>query len=74
VPEVEGLVESDARARLEAQGLSVQVRDRSVSDPEDEGTVLSQRPAPGRRLPRGRTVVIYVGRAESDVGAPAPQL
>jgi beta-lactam-binding protein with PASTA domain/tRNA A-37 threonylcarbamoyl transferase component Bud32 len=75
VPEVEGLVESDARARLEAQGLSVQVRDRSVGDPEDEGMVLSQRPAAGRRLVRGRTVVIYVGRAEDGGGpAPAPQL
>jgi len=71
VPLVEGLVESDARARLEAQGLSVQVRDRAVSDPEDEGTVLSQRPGSGRRLARGRTVVIYVGRAGGD---PAPQL
>jgi len=75
VPLVEGLVESDARARLEAQGLSVQVRDRAVSDPEDEGTVLSQRPGSGRRLARGRTVVIYVGRADGDAGGdPAPQL
>jgi beta-lactam-binding protein with PASTA domain/predicted Ser/Thr protein kinase len=64
VPDVSGLSESDARAAVEGAGLSIQVRDRAVSSQDDDGVVLQQRPASGRRLARGRTVVVYVGRAD----------
>ncbi|MEJ7718054.1 MAG: PASTA domain-containing protein [Thermoleophilaceae bacterium] len=59
VPDVVGLSEDAARTALTRAGLSVQVRGTSDTITEP-GLVDRQRPAPGRSLDIGRTVVIYV--------------
>ncbi len=58
VPNVVGKAEEEARAELEGMGFSVIAQYRFSERPP--GVVLDQNPAPGQRLPRGSTVVIYV--------------
>ena len=64
VPDVEGLTEREALGTLRSQGLVPAVRERDTDVEEEDGTVLVQRPGPGTELPRGKTVVIVVGRFE----------
>ena len=64
VPNVEGDDEAEAIATLEAAGFEVDVREEAAP-PEQEGTVIRQRPSGGRH-PRGSTVTIWVGVAEEE--------
>ena len=59
LPDVTGMSAADARAVLEASGLSVEQRDT----PADEGlgTVLDTDPDAGVRVRRGTTVIVHVG-------------
>ena len=61
VPRVIGLREGEARARLEAEGFTVQV-ERRHSDDEDEpaGTVIDTDPEPGTDHPTDEPVTIVV--------------
>jgi eukaryotic-like serine/threonine-protein kinase len=68
VPNVVGLPPDEAAGELRAEGLDVVKRERAVSDPGQEGTVIDQRPRAGADVDRGRAVVIVVGRLEQ----PAP--
>jgi eukaryotic-like serine/threonine-protein kinase len=68
IPNVRGETEEAARAELEAEGFEVEVREESAA-PEDEGLVVRQQPASGKR-PKGSTVVIYVGVAEEEEPPP----
>jgi eukaryotic-like serine/threonine-protein kinase len=68
VPPVEGLNEQNARSQLEAAGLSVSVSEQDVSNPGQDGRVLSQSPAANQRVNRGDTVNIVVGRLQSTPG------
>ena len=69
IPDVTGLSPGAAAARLRGLGLRPVERERSVTEPDEDGVVLDQRPAPGSEVERGRTVVIVVGAfAEPDAG------
>ena len=62
VPAVEGRQESEAAAALSSAGLEVNIQERTVETPSEDGVVLSQNPAAGRKVDRGRRVTIVVGR------------
>jgi eukaryotic-like serine/threonine-protein kinase len=64
VPEVTGLDEANARATLENAGWKVEVRDTTTANPEEDGIVITQDPAPGEQAEPGTRVVIYVARFE----------
>jgi serine/threonine-protein kinase len=62
VPDVEGLSESRASERLSARGFGVDIQERDVDSPSDDGRVLGQTPDGGQEVDRGATVAILVGR------------
>ena len=62
VPRVEGLSEDNARRLIESAGLSVEVSDQEVQNQDQDGTVLTQSPAPNAQVELGSTVNIVVGR------------
>ncbi|HYP48400.1 MAG TPA: Stk1 family PASTA domain-containing Ser/Thr kinase [Thermoleophilaceae bacterium] len=62
VPNVTGISAGDAANQLSAEGLKAVRRERSVSDPEQDGQVIEQRPPPGSTVEMGRSVVIVVGK------------
>jgi serine/threonine-protein kinase len=68
VPDVVGLTQSSAEARLESEGLSAQVERQASSEPEDE--VISQDPGTGARLARGDRVTIVVSEGPRQVTVP----
>ena len=61
VPNVIGLGAGDAEGQLRADGLSPVRRESEVSDPDQDGEVIDQRPAAGVEVESGREVVIVVG-------------
>jgi beta-lactam-binding protein with PASTA domain/tRNA A-37 threonylcarbamoyl transferase component Bud32 len=61
VPDVVGLAQAEAEAELRSAGFRASVRTRSVSEPDEDGTVLSQSPAGGKERRRGESVTITVG-------------
>ena len=60
VPDVVGLVGEEAMAELRRAGFDVEVILEPSPDPEEEGRVIRQAPAPGRRAPAGALVTLYV--------------
>jgi beta-lactam-binding protein with PASTA domain len=62
VPEVVGLDPQTARARLSSAGFNVQTLSQKVSSRSQNGKVVDEQPAGGRRAPARSTVTIYVGR------------
>ena len=54
--------EDAAAAWLERSGFSVDVQDQDVTDPTQDGIVLSQDPPGGSKAKPGTTVTIVVGR------------
>jgi eukaryotic-like serine/threonine-protein kinase len=64
VPDVIGMSERNARSALKAAGLEPVVQQRTVTDPDQDGVVVEQRPGPGTQLDRGRQVVIVIGAFE----------
>jgi eukaryotic-like serine/threonine-protein kinase len=58
VPDVTGLDQQDAVAKLREEGLSAVVREKGSSEPAD--TVVSQTPAGGQEVDQGSTVTIFV--------------
>jgi hypothetical protein len=59
VPDITGIQEGVARARLAQTGLGISTVERRFGV-EPPGTVLSQNPSVGARLPRGGTVALVV--------------
>jgi beta-lactam-binding protein with PASTA domain len=59
-----GMSERNARSALRAAGLEPVVQQRTVTDPDQDGVVVEQRPGPGTQLDRGRQVVIVIGAFE----------
>ncbi|MEE1650866.1 transglycosylase domain-containing protein [Brachybacterium sp. J144] len=57
VPDVSGMVLSEAQSALEAAGYTVEVQ-REASDSVGQWYVIGTDPAPGTSLPEGQTVVI----------------
>jgi serine/threonine-protein kinase len=68
VPDVRGRSESEAVAALSSVGLEVNVDERDVNRPSQDGVVQKQSPGRGKRLDRGSSVTITVGRFEPDAG------
>jgi serine/threonine-protein kinase len=64
VPDVVGLGEEQATARLRSDKLEPVREERAVTDPEQDGVVLEQRPGAGVEVDEGREVVIVVGVLE----------
>jgi eukaryotic-like serine/threonine-protein kinase len=64
VPDVIGMSERNARSALKAAGLEPVVQQRTVTDQDQDGVVVEQRPGPGTQLDRGRQVVIVIGAFE----------
>lgn len=62
VPDVLEQDEESAIGALEAEGFSVNVQDEEVQDPELDGIVLDQSPAPEEEVDPGTEVTIVVGR------------
>jgi eukaryotic-like serine/threonine-protein kinase len=66
VPSVVGLNEQDAEERLVAGGYSTQIVRRR--DARQEGTVVAQQPAGGRRVDGGVVVLVVSGEPAGDNG------
>jgi serine/threonine-protein kinase len=73
VPDVVGMSEAKATARLSSAGLTPVRQEREVTDPTQDGVVVEQRPGPGTELDEGDEVVIVVGvLKQDDTLEPAP--
>jgi eukaryotic-like serine/threonine-protein kinase len=73
VPDVVGVGEARATARLSAAGLTPVRQERQVTDPAEDGVVVEQRPGAGTELDQGDEVVIVVGvLKQSDTLEPVP--
>jgi beta-lactam-binding protein with PASTA domain len=68
VPEVTGLSQSSAEARLAAEGLGVAVAEQESE--ETEGSVIAQDPGGGTQVDRGATVTITVSLGIEQVDVP----
>jgi serine/threonine-protein kinase len=70
VPDVTGLDEANARATLENAGFRVVMRETTTGNPDEDGVVITQNPAPGEQAEPGSRVVLYVARFQEQ---PEPQ-
>jgi eukaryotic-like serine/threonine-protein kinase len=66
VPGVVGLPEEDAISNIEGLGLTPDVRDVPVTDPDQDGKVLSQNPPARSKRAKGSRVIIRVGRLQEE--------
>jgi beta-lactam-binding protein with PASTA domain/predicted Ser/Thr protein kinase len=66
VPDVVGLGESRATARINSAGLTPVREERTVTDPSEDGRVIEQRPGAGTEVDKGGEVVIVVGVVQQD--------
>lgn len=66
VPDVIGLAAGDAAGQLGAAGLSPDQRERAVTDPSQDGTVIDQRPGAGAEVDEGASVLVIIGVLEED--------
>src|SRR5206468_2900921 len=62
VPDVTNQNQADATQLLEGAGLTVAVVQDFVTDPSQDGIVISQDPAPGADAKAGEVVTIHVGK------------
>jgi eukaryotic-like serine/threonine-protein kinase len=69
VPNVIGLSPRDAEGQLRSAGLTPVRSEADVTDPDEDGVVIDQRPGAGVELDEGAQVVIIVGvlRPEEEV-------
>jgi beta-lactam-binding protein with PASTA domain len=66
VPDVVGMGEERATARLSGAGLTPVRQEREVTDPTQDGVVVEQRPGAGTEVDPGRQVVIVIGVLKQD--------
>jgi beta-lactam-binding protein with PASTA domain len=64
VPNVIGLGPADAATQLGNAGLTPVQRERTVTNPDEDGVVVDQRPGAGTELDEGAEVVIIIGVLE----------
>ena len=62
VPSVVNMTRSNAEAQITNAGLIANTQETAVTDPAQDGIVVSQDPASGSSRPQGSTVTIVVGR------------
>jgi beta-lactam-binding protein with PASTA domain len=72
VPDVVGLPQRTAMARLKAEGFQVQVVFEDTGIRRESGRVISQAPGAGAELEEGYPVAIIVGRFVPAAEAPQP--
>ena len=67
VPDVRGMTEAQARAAVEGQGLvfNVTAGRQPVTDPAQDGVVVSQVPNPGLTVDKGSTVTVTLGQYQA---------
>ena len=65
VPNVVGMDEQAAQARLQQAGFAAIVEDYPTSDSSQDGSVVDEQPAAGTKAPKGSQIIIYVGRLQS---------
>jgi eukaryotic-like serine/threonine-protein kinase len=69
VPPVEGLAEGEAKDAITKAGFNPKVT-RAFSDTVEKGQVISQSPAPGTELTKGRTITLTVSKGREGVAVP----
>ncbi|MEI7439935.1 MAG: PASTA domain-containing protein, partial [Thermoleophilia bacterium] len=62
VPSVVNMSRSNAEAQITNAGFVANTQESAVTDPSQDGIVISQNPASGSSQPQGSTVTIVVGR------------
>ena len=62
VPSVVNMTRSNAEAQITNAGFVANTQESAVSDPAQDGIVISQNPASGTSQPQGSSVTIVVGR------------
>jgi eukaryotic-like serine/threonine-protein kinase len=62
VPNVIGQQQDQATQTLQGDGFKVQTQPQDVTDPTQDGVVLSQDPQPNQSAPHGSTVTLTVGQ------------
>jgi serine/threonine-protein kinase len=72
VPDVVGLSESEAEADISDAGFTPSVKIKQVTEPDQDGNVLSQTPPSGKEHRRGGTVVITVGQLSEPAAPETP--
>jgi eukaryotic-like serine/threonine-protein kinase len=72
VPDVDGEQQDDAVSALSSLGLAVFFSNKTVSDPSQDGVVLSQRPTAGTEVAPGTRVVLQIGQYSSGPTPPTP--
>ena len=73
VPDVVGMREARANSALSRAGLTPVREEREVTDPDQDGVVIEQRPGSGSEADKGSQVVIVVGvLKQDDTLAPTP--
>ncbi|NLO27585.1 MAG: Stk1 family PASTA domain-containing Ser/Thr kinase [Actinobacteria bacterium] len=70
VPDLVGLSEADAAAKLASLGLERDTQREATADEEKVGTVLRQEPPEGEYVNEGHMVTIWVGEASEVVVVP----
>jgi eukaryotic-like serine/threonine-protein kinase len=75
VPNVVGLSVADAATQLGNAGLAPVQREQTVTNPDEDGVVIDQRPGAGTELDEGAEVVIIIGVLEETdtLEQPEPQ-
>jgi serine/threonine-protein kinase len=68
VPSVVNLSRADAEAQITNAGFTANAQETAVSDPAQDGIVISQNPASGSSRPAGSSVTIVVGRYTGNAG------
>ncbi|HEY9411147.1 MAG TPA: PASTA domain-containing protein, partial [Jiangellaceae bacterium] len=71
VPNLVGMTQAAAEARLTEENLEAGVQTQPTDDPAKVDTVLSQDPGPNQRLDEGSTVTINIGVAPDAVAVPS---
>ncbi|QTD99678.1 Stk1 family PASTA domain-containing Ser/Thr kinase [Streptomyces cyanogenus] len=64
VPDVTGKSCDEAKAEIQAKGLTASCNDTPVSDPAQDGKVISTNPQAGQQVVKNSSVVINVGKAQ----------
>jgi penicillin-binding protein 1A len=72
IPDVVGMSVDDARMALEAAGFVVEISERHVSDPHNDGLVMAQDPPAGTKALQGTVVTITVGTSDDPSPTPGP--
>jgi penicillin-binding protein 1A len=65
IPDVEGHALDYAKTKLENLGLVVKVVEQTVTNPANDGKVLSQDPAAGEKVDKQTTITLTVGKLDT---------